>query len=71
MVTAEEHQIIGGLGSAVMEVLAENIPVPVQRVGVQDRFGQSGEPDELMDKYGLRSTDIIAALRKVVKRKNV
>lgn len=69
VVTAEEHQINGGMGSAVMEVLSENHIVPVERIGVRDRFGQSGTPDELMDKYGLRSKDIIAAIRKVVKRK--
>ena len=69
VVTAEEHQITGGLGSAVMEVLAENVPVPAERIGVKDRFGQSGEPDQLMDKYGLRSGNIIAAIKRVVKRK--
>ena len=69
VVTAEEHQINGGMGSAVMEVLAENAPVPAERVGVKDRFGQSGTPDELMDLYGLRSKDIIAAIKKVLKRK--
>lgn len=69
VVTAEEHQINGGMGSAVIEVLSENHIVPVERIGVKDRFGQSGDPDELMDKYGLRSKDIIAAIGKVVKRK--
>lgn len=69
VVTAEEAQVTGGLGGAVMEVLGENLAVPVQRVGVLDRFGQSGAPDELMDLYGLRSTNIIAAIRKVLKRK--
>lgn len=52
-VTAEEHSIIGGLGSAVAEVLAEHYPVPMERVGVMDTFGESGSPDELLQKYGL------------------
>ncbi|MAG16394.1 transketolase [Candidatus Woesearchaeota archaeon] len=69
VVTAEEHQINGGMGSAVMEVLGEHMPVPVKRVGIKDLFGQSGEPDELMDLYGLKSKDIIAAIKEVVKRK--
>ena len=69
VVTAEEAQITGGMGSAVMEVLAENIPIPVARIGVRDRFGQSGPPDMLMEKYGLKSKDIVAAVKSVVKRK--
>ena len=69
VVTAEEHQITGGLGSAVMEVLGENVPVPVERIGVRDCFGQSGEPDQLMDEYGLRSRNIVEAIKKVVRRK--
>ncbi|MBI2664552.1 transketolase family protein [Candidatus Woesearchaeota archaeon] len=69
VVTAEEAQINGGMGSAVMEIIGEHYPVPVERVGVKDRFGQSGNPDELMDLYGLRSKDIIAALKRAVKRK--
>jgi transketolase len=69
VVTAEEHQITGGLGSAVMEVLGENVPVPVERIGVRDCFGQSGEPDQLMDEYGLRSRNVVEAIKKVVRRK--
>ena len=69
VVTAEEAQISGGMGSAVMEVLGEHVPVPTERIGVKDRFGQSGAPDELMDLYGLRSKDIIEAIKRVVKRK--
>ena len=53
IVTAEEHSIIGGLGSAVAEVVSENCPVPVLRVGVKDTFGESGKPNELLEKYGL------------------
>ena len=55
VVTAEEHNIIGGLGSAVAEVLVENYPVPMERIGVQDTFGESGKPDELLEKYGLKA----------------
>ncbi len=69
IVTAEEHQIIGGLGGAVSEVLAENSPVPVEFVGVNDTFGESGQPRELMEKYGLTSDDIVKAAKKVLSRK--
>jgi len=55
IVTAEEHNIMGGLGSAVSEVVANYCPVPVRRIGVKDRFGESGEATELLDKYGLTS----------------
>jgi len=68
-VTAEEHSIIGGLGGAVAEVLSENCPIPLARVGVKDMFGESGKPDELLVKYGLTENDIAAALRSVLKRK--
>jgi transketolase len=67
VVTAEEAQIIGGLGGAVAETLGENCPAPIQRVGVKDTFGESGSPDELMDKYGLRAKDIIQAVKKITK----
>lgn len=70
IVTAEEHQVTGGLGGAVAEVLVENQPVPMMRVGVQDRFGESGEPEVLMEHYGLGVDDIIAAIQAVLKRKN-
>lgn len=70
IVTVEEHQINGGLGGAVAEVIVENQPVPVVRVGVEDRFGESGEPDELLMKFGLKSRDIKAAARLVMERKN-
>lgn len=69
IVTAEEHQINGGLGSAVSEVLSENMPVPAERIGIMDRFGQSGNPDELMAHYGLKSKNIIEAVKRVVNRK--
>ncbi|AHF08237.1 transketolase family protein [Desulfitobacterium metallireducens] len=69
VVTAEEHTIIGGLGSAVAEVLAENAPTPMVRVGLKDSFGQSGRPLELLEKYGLTPTDIVKAVDEVLKRK--
>jgi len=68
-VTAEEHSIIGGLGSAVAECLAENSPAPVERVGVKDTFGESGEPSELMRKYGLTKDDVIAAAKNVIAKR--
>ncbi|MBZ4653635.1 MAG: putative transketolase C-terminal section [Peptococcaceae bacterium] len=69
LVTAEEHNIIGGLGSAVAEVIVENAPVPLERVGVRDTFGESGKPEELLEKYGLTVKDIREAAYKVIKRK--
>lgn len=69
VVTAEEHSVIGGLGSAVAEFLAVNHPVPMEMVGVQDRFGQSGKPEELLREYGLTPENIAAAARKVLQRK--
>ena len=66
IVTAEEHNVIGGLGSAVCEIAAERFPVPVVRVGIQDEFGQSGTPQELLEAYGLLPGDIVkAALRAI------
>ncbi len=69
IVTAEEHSIIGGLGSAVAEVLVEQMPVPMQRVGLKDCFGESGAPAELLEKYGLTASHIAAATRAVISRK--
>lgn len=68
-VTAEEHSIIGGLGSAVAEVLSAVCPVPLERVGTEDTFGESGRPDDLMIKYGLTAAHIADAARKSVSRK--
>lgn len=70
IVTAEEHQIAAGLGGAVAEVLAEHHPVPLIRVGIKDRFGDSGDPNVLMDHFGLSVDDIISAAQKVVAKKN-
>ncbi|OEG70028.1 hypothetical protein ATZ36_06435 [Candidatus Endomicrobiellum trichonymphae] len=69
VVTAEEHQIYGGFGSAVAEVLVKNYPVPVEMVGVADRFGESGEPMDLMNRFGLRDVNIADAVLKVLRRK--
>lgn len=63
VVTVEEHSVLGGLGGAVCEALAEAKPVPVVRVGIQDRFGQSGQAAELLEAYGLGVSDIVAACR--------
>ncbi|MBZ9636861.1 transketolase family protein [Clostridium sp. FP1] len=64
IVTAEEHSIIGGLGSAVAEVVCSNHPVPVMRVGIKDTFGESGKPNELLKAYGLTTDEIVKALKK-------
>jgi len=69
VVTVEEAQVTGGLGGAVAEVLAKNFPAPMEFVGVQDRFGESGEPDELLVAFGLKSKNIIEAAKKVIARK--
>ena len=69
VVTAEDHQIMGGMGSAVCEVLAKECPVPVEMVGVQDRWGESGATDELMNEFGLTAKHIQKAVEKVLKRK--
>ena len=69
IVTAEEHQVNGGLGGAVAEVVVQSAPVPMEFVGVHDRFGQSGKPSELMDAFGLRAKDIVTAAEKAIARK--
>ncbi|MDD5721249.1 MAG: transketolase C-terminal domain-containing protein [Candidatus Pacebacteria bacterium] len=69
IVTAEEHQIAGGMGSAVAEVLAANYPTAIEFIGVHDRFGQSGTPKELIEHYGMGKNSIKEAVRKVLKRK--
>jgi transketolase len=69
IVTAEEHTVVGGMGSAVAEVLAENQPVPVRMVGMMDRFGESGEARELMKYFGLDSAGIVKAALEVLKLK--
>ena len=69
IVTAEEHQIFGGFGSAVAEVIVANSPVPMEFVGVNDTFGESGKPADLIVKYGLKDVNIVEAVKKVLKRK--
>lgn len=71
VVTAEEHQVYGGMGSAVAECLVKNCPVPVEMVTVQDSFGESGKPQELMDKYGLNQATIEAKIRAALSRKGI
>lgn len=69
VVTAEEHQMHGGLGDSVAQLLARQLPTPQEFVAVNDSFGESGTPDELMTKYGLDTTNIVSAVHKVLKRK--
>jgi transketolase len=69
VVTAEEHSVMGGLGGAVCEVLAEGHPVPVERVGLRDVFGQSGTAEELLAYYGLTPAHLVEAGQRVLKRK--
>ena len=69
IVTAEEHSIIGGLGSAVSEVVSEECPVVVKKVGVKDSFGESGTPAELLKKYGLTANDIVEAVKEAINKK--
>jgi len=68
-VTAEEHNIYGGLGDSIAQVAARHHPVPIEYIGTQDTFGESGKPDELLKKYGLDSAHIVAAVEKVLVRK--
>jgi transketolase len=69
IVTAEEHNILNGLGSAVAETICETHPVPMERVGIHDRFAESGDYFALMEKYGLAVADIVAAVHRAVARK--
>ena len=68
-VSVEEHQITGGLGGAIAESLSRNHPVPLESVGMPDSFGESGEPNELLTKYGMKSGDIIKATKRAIERK--
>ena len=68
VVTVEEHQINGGMGSAVAECLARNYPVPIEFIGVNDQFGQSGTPEELIEHYGMGEKAIIKAVKNILKR---
>ncbi|HRD43421.1 MAG TPA: transketolase C-terminal domain-containing protein, partial [Ferruginibacter sp.] len=68
-VTAEEHNIIGGMGDSVAQVAATHFPIPIEYVGTNDTFGESGKPEELLVKYGLTAEHIVAAAEKVIARK--
>ncbi len=70
IVTCEEHNIIGGLGSAVSEFLSEEFPVPIVKVGMKDEFGKSGTWSELLDYFGMRAKDIVIAAQKAIQLKN-
>lgn len=69
-VTAEEHNVLGGLGDSIAQTAARNIPVPIEMIGTQDTFGESGKPTELLKKYGLDTEFIVAAAEKAIARKN-
>jgi transketolase len=70
ILTVEEHSVIGGLGGAVAEVLVENYPIPMARVGLHDVFGESGKPEELLIKYGLTPLDVERTARSLLGRKH-
>jgi len=69
LVTVEEHSIIGGLGSAVAEVLSENSPAPLRRIGIRDRFGKSGDSKDLLARYNMKSSDIVKAAKEAISAK--
>ena len=69
VVTAEEHMILGGLGESIAQLLGRKLPTPLEMVAVNDSFGESGKPAELMKKYGLSSHNIVAAAEKAIARK--
>lgn len=69
IVTVEEHQIHGGLGGAVAEVVCQNYPVPVKIIGIEDRFGESGEPNQLLEKFGLTTENIVRGVTSVLRMK--
>jgi len=69
IVSVEEHQVVGGLGSAVAEVLVQNYPVPMELIGIHDKYGQSGTPDELIEHYGMGVPSIERAVERVMQRK--
>ena len=68
-VTAEEHQQNGGLGGSIAQLVSQQLPTPLEMVAVNDHFGESGKPAELMEKYGLGTNDIFEAVLKVIERK--
>ncbi len=68
-VTVEEHNVIGGLGDAIAQIAAKHLPIPIEYIGTNDTFGESGKPTELLTKYGLDSPFVVEAVEKVMKRK--
>lgn len=69
VVTCEDHQVFGGLGSAVAELISQHFPVPLKIIGIEDKYGQSGKPEELYQKYGLTKEAILAGITQVLRRK--
>ncbi len=69
-VTAEEHNILGGMGDAVAHVAAAHFPIPIQYIGTKDTFGESGKPEDLLKKYGLDTPDIVKAAEIAMSKKN-
>ena len=70
VVSVEEHQVSGGLGGAISELLAKQLPAPMEFIGMQNVFGESGPPKDLIEKYGMGAKDIAAAAQRVIKRKS-
>ena len=70
IVTAEDHSVIGGLGGAVSEYIVSANPIPVEKIGVDDRFGESAEADEMLEMMGLKSTNIVDSVQKAISRKS-
>ena len=69
VVTIEEHQVTGGLGGAVSELLSQEYPVSMRFVGVKDRFGESGKPEELLKKFGCTHRDVIKAVKEILRKR--
>ena len=69
VVTAEEHMLNGGLGDSISQLLSKNIPTPIEMVGINDSFGESGPPMKLMEKYGIDRNAIVESTKKVIARK--
>lgn len=70
IVTVEEHQIAGGLGGAIAELISQHFPIPLKLMGIKDRFGESGAPDELLEKFGLTKEEIIKAVTYIIRMKS-
>ena len=68
-VTAEEHNVLGGMGDSIAQCAAKNFPIPIEYIGVNDSFGESGTPAQLLKKYGLEASDIVVAAEKAISRK--